>query len=262
MKTNTIEEIDALEGLKKLKSGSVDLTVTSPPYDDLRSYNGYSFDFEPIADQLYRVTAEGGVIVWVVADGTVKGSETGTSFRQALYFMELGFRLHDTMIYQKAGMGFRPPKRYGQVFEYMFILSKGSPKTFNLLSDRPNKTAGKKTPKPLRIGRRQNGKSYRASKEQYITPEYGTGLYATAPDPLWKEHPAVFPLKLAEDHIQSWSNSEDLVLDPFAGSGTTLIACEKLGRRYIGFELSAEYVELSKRRLEWYREQAGETEAA
>jgi site-specific DNA-methyltransferase (adenine-specific) len=133
---------DCAEVMAKMPAESVDLTITSPPYDDLRTYNGYSFDFEKIAKELYRITKPGGVLVWVVGDASVKGSETLTSFKQALYFRELGFNLHDTMIYKKTGIPFPSKTRYLQCFEYMFVFSKGKPKTINLLDDRPNATAG------------------------------------------------------------------------------------------------------------------------
>ena len=101
MKLNTIFNEDCLNTMRAMPDGVIDLVITSPPYDDLRNYKGYSFDFESIAKELFRVVKEGGVVVWVVGDATVDGSETGTSFRQALFFKEVGFNLHDTMIYMK-----------------------------------------------------------------------------------------------------------------------------------------------------------------
>lgn len=208
MKTNTIYNVDCLEGLRKLRDEVIDLTVTSPPYDNLRMYNGYSFDFENIAKELYRVTKTGGVIVWIVNDATVKGSETGTSFKQALYFKKIGFRLHDTMIWKKSGSPFPSKYRYYQTFEFMFIFSKGKPKTINLIADRKNKHAGEKITATERqvdgtlkesLGRKK-GRVIKKMGVRYnvweITQASGnkTG------------HPAVFPEALARDHILSWSN--------------------------------------------------------
>lgn len=253
MNLNTITHTDCLLGLKALPDACVDLTVTSPPYDNLRDYNGYSFDFELIAKEVYRVTKEGGVLVWVVADGTFKGGETGTSFKQALYFKEIGFTLHDTMIYMKNGFNFPAKTRYHQVFEYMFILSKGKPKTFNPIKDRPNKHSGK-TIKGR--DRQKDGSLKRVGERKPLEP-FGmrfnvweiNNLYSVATDKEAFKHPAVFPEQLAHDHIISWSNEGDTVLDPFAGSGTTLKVARDLNRQYIGFEISDEYVELIKRRL-------------
>mgnify|MGYP003678848411 CR=1 FL=1 len=242
---------DNVEILKGLESNSVDLTVTSPPYDGLRDYNGYSFDFEGVAQQLYRVTKLGGVIVWVVGDSVVKGSETGTSFRQALYFMEIGLRLHDTMIFKKLGSSSMPnPNRYSQEFEYMFILSKGSPKTVNKIKDKKNKTAGDVY--KHRYRNKETGKMvYR--EDTAITPEYGFRFnvweYSLGTSKGIGHHPAVFPEKLAHDHIVSWSNQGDLVLDPFVGSGTTCKMAKQLNRDYIGIDISSEYINIANDRV-------------
>lgn len=250
---DNIYNMDCLEGMRQMESESVDLTVTSPPYDNLRTYNGYCFDFENIAKELYRVTKEGGVVVWVVGDATIDGSETGTSFRQALYFMECGFKLHDTMIYQKQNYIPLTHNRYEQAFEFMFCLSKGKPKTFN-----PIKVECKNAGKLESYGserRRQidgnqamrapEGISYMATKDtKYHSNifEYACGLEKTG-------HPAPFPNMLAREQIISWSNEGDLVLDPFMGSGTTAFAALKDNRHYIGFEISAEYCQIIEKRL-------------
>ena len=223
----------------------IDLTVTSPPYDNLRIYNGFVFDFEAIAKQLYRVTKPGGVVVWVVGDATINGSETGTSFRQALYFMECGFNLHDTMIYQVAGTGAKGSTlAYWQSFEFMFVISKGQPKSFNPIADHKNKTAGAKNDKS------NNKNSTRLGI--YTTPEFSNRLnvwsYAVGCNNA--DHPAPFPEALAHDHILSWSNPGDLVLDCFAGSGTTLKMAKELGRHWIGVEISQEYCDLCKKRVD------------
>lgn len=230
MNLNTVYCGNCLDVLKGFPENCINLTVTSPPYDNLRSYNGYEFDFEGIARELFRVTANGGVVVWVVGDATDKGSETGTSFRQALYFKEIGFNLHDTMIYEKNSPAFparASSNRYTQIFEYMFVFSKGKPKC-NLICDKPNKWAGHKD---------FSGKLKNPVPD--FSPRNNIWKYTTSFNGV--KHPAPFPEKLAEDHILTWSNPGDLVLDPMAGSGTTLRAAKKAGRNYIGIEISEEY---------------------
>jgi site-specific DNA-methyltransferase (adenine-specific) len=241
LKLNQIHVMDCLSGLKSIEDKSVDLTVTSPPYDNLREYNGYSFDFENIAKELYRVTKDGGVVVWVVGDATLKGSETGTSFRQALYFKEIGFNIHDTMIYEKNSSTYpanAKSVRYSQIFEYMFVFSKGKPKTINLISDKPNKWAGHKD---------FSGKLKNPVPD--FSPRNNIWRYTTSFNDKTK-HPAVFPEQLANDHILSWSNEGDVVLDPFMGSGTTAKMAILNNRSYIGFEISSEYCDMANKRIE------------
>ena len=241
--------------------GQVDLIVTSPPYDNLRNYGGHGFDFEGVADACASALTEGGVLVWVVGDATLNGSETGTSFRQALYFMEQGLRLHDTMIYHKALPRYiKNEPRYANAFEYMFVLSKGKPKTFNPIIDSPNKHAGtvfKRNPQVresdgLVPERKHYGTLLRTatfSKRSNVW-RMATGGRHTAPDFVRaKEHPAIFPYQLASDHIRSWSNPGDLVLDPMAGSGTTVRAAVDLGRQAVGIDIHAEYCQLMRERL-------------
>jgi DNA modification methylase len=243
---------DCLEKMKDIKDGSIDLVVTSPPYDNMRSYKGYSFDFKNIAKHLFRVIKDGGVVVWVVGDATVNGSESGTSFKQALYFMQCGFRLHDTMIYEKNSSAFpanRNGNRYTQIFEYMFVFSKGKPKC-NLIIDKANKWAG--------FTNWGNNTQY--NKEGVLIQ---TNNIKPVPDfsprnNIWKYvvgfndktgHPAVFPEQLAYDHILSWSNEGDTVLDPFMGSGTTGKMAKILKRNFIGIEIAREYVEIAEKRI-------------
>ena len=232
-------------------NGCIDLTVTSPPYDNLRNYKGYTFDFEGVAQQLYRITKPGGVVVWVVGDATIKGSETGTSFKQALYFKEIGFRLHDTMIWNKGGFSAvgALKTRYAPVFEYMFILSKGKIRTFNPIKDRKNKHGGKKASGTIR---QVDGSTKPMSKVMIIN-EYGQRFNIWEQSPhrqFGKCHPAPFPEQLVSDHIISWSNKNDIVLDPFMGSGTTCKEALKLGRQYIGIDISQEYCNLAQQRLD------------
>lgn len=243
---------NCLDTMDFMADNSINLVVTSPPYDNLRKYNGYTFEFEKVANSLYRVLKPGGVIVWVVGDATIKGSETGTSFRQALYFKDIGFNLHDTMIYAKTNFIPLTHNRYEQQFEYMFIFSKGKPSTFN----------------PIRIPTKQPGKSYNLKRKGYCatvkegaqrrrdevvtTSEfkipgniffYSLGSHRTG-------HPAPFPEKLAEDHILSWSNPGDTIYDPFTGSGTVWKMCLLNGRKFIGSEISEDYCKIAENRIQ------------
>ena len=243
---------DCIEVMKTLPDNSVDLTVTSPPYDNLRTYSDtlvWNFDvFKQVAEQLYRVTKRGGVVVWVVGDATVKGSETGTSFKQALYFKEIGFNLHDTMIWEKTA---RIPTqdRYYNNFEYMFIISKGKPKSMNFIIDHPNVSAGKKRRKDKVINKGENIKS----DEYLIYPEFSrrTNVWRIhiGANKETKGHPAVFPEQLANDHIISWSNVGDTVLDPFMGSATTGKMALLNSRKFIGIEKVPEYFNISEQRI-------------
>lgn len=234
---------DCLEVMKTFPSECIDLTVTSPPYDNLRDYNGYSFDFEGIAKELYRVTKKGGVVCWVVGDATINGSETGTSFRQALFFKEIGFNLHDTMIYQKSFYAPKTHRRYEQVFEYMFVFSKGTPKTFNGIVKenvmKASMASGNHT--------QSNGTKKKMSASRKTHSLIGN-IIKYNPETK-SSHVAPFPEKLAEDHILSWSNEGDTVLDPMAGSGTTLKMAKKHNRNYIGIEISKEYIDIINKRL-------------
>lgn len=244
---------DSAEVLKTLDAASIDLTVTSPPYDNLRTYNGYVFDFETIARELYRVTKPGGVVVWVVGDATVNGSETGTSFRQALYFKECGFNLHDTMIWNKGGFSATGALavRYAPVYEFMFILSKGLPGTFNPIKDRKTIHGG-----VILHGTVRNPdgstKPVSGNGDKRIS-EYSQRFNIWDVSPVKEnregDHPAPFPEALARDHILSWSNPGDVVLDCFAGSGTTLKMAKETGRQYIGIEISPEYCKIIERRV-------------
>jgi DNA modification methylase len=253
MKYNKVYLGDCLEVMKDIPDKSIDMVLTSPPYDNLRTYNGYTFDFEGIAKELYRVTKDGGVVVWVVNDGTKNGGETGTSFRQALKFMDIGFILHDTMIYQKNSYPFPPVNRYYQQFEYMFVFSKGKPKTANI---QRQENVWKQKDKHSSTQRNKDGTTSHL--------KYETGLDTRKMDNVWKidtgymrgtkdkiafKHPATFPDLLAERHILSWSNEGDTILDPMAGSGTTLKMAKKNNRNYIGIEISKEYIEIINKRL-------------
>lgn len=241
-----ILEGDCLEIMPTLADKSVDLTVTSPPYDNLRTYNGNSsFDFKGVAKELFRVTKDGGVVVWVVGDATINGSETGTSFRQALYFKEIGFNLHDTMIYQKINYMPLTHNRYEQAFEYMFVFSKGKPVTFNALMKPSRQIKGGATFYE-NDGMLRKGHSPKGINEHKIISNIWPFIIGQNRN----GHPATFPEQLTTDHILSWSNEGDTVLDPFAGSGTTGIACLNTGRKFILIEKDAGYCEIIRKRIE------------
>ena len=251
MTPDTIYTGDNVATLKTFPDACIDLVVTSPPYDNLRTYGGHTWDFEGVARELTRVLKPGGVIVWVVADATVDGSETLTSMRQAIHFKDVcGLRVHDTMIYRKNSYMPLTHNRYEQSWEYMFVFSKGKPTAWNPIRV-PSLTAGTKR---NRGGSKQAEGTYaeRLRDERTVVNEtkqspniftYDVGKNDRS------EHNAPFPLDLARDHILSWSNGGDVVLDPFAGSGTTCLAARDAGRRYVGIEINAEYVEIINRRL-------------
>lgn len=250
---------DCIDIMQNLEKESVDMVLTSPPYDNIRNYKGIIWNeniWKKVIFNLYNILKIGGAAVWIVGDETIKGSESGTSFKQALYAKECGFNLHDTMIYQKDNP---PPvggsNRYYQHFEYMFIFSKGKLKTFNpIKTSRRNKWNDKRTKRVKGFNRNKDGEFIK--KEVSLTGDVKIGN-------VWKyivgggssseygvNHPAIFPLSLAYDHILSWSNENDIIFDPFMGSGTTLIAAKQLNRKAIGVEISKDYCEIAVNRLE------------
>jgi len=242
---------DAVSVMEQIPDCSVDLVVTSPPYDELRNYNGYNFDFEGIAKGLFRVVKKGGIVVWVVGDKIKNGNKTLTSFRQAILFQEIGFNIHDVMIFRKKNTPFMRTNAYTNCFEFMFVLSKDKPKTFNPLK---TKTA-RQGQEMLPFNKGADGVNKKILGE--LKPEktltniwdYAVGFGGTTSDKIAFKHPAVFPEKLAEDHILSWTNPGDVVFDPMCGSGTTCKMALKNNRFYIGCDISKEYVELTKERL-------------
>jgi len=248
------------ELLKEFPPEIIDLVVTSPPYDDLRDYNGvaaWNFDvFKKIAQELYRIIKPGGVVVWVIGDKTLKGKKSLTSFKQALFFQEIGFDMYDVIIYEKAGSGPPHPNRYFNAFEYMFVLSKGRPKTINILKDKPNKWAGHST--YGEVTRRERDGSL-TNKGKKVVNEFGVrtniwryanGKGFSTKDKFAYEHPAIFPEKLVADHIHSWSNPGDLVLDPFGGSGTTAKMAHLMGREWVLIDAVEDYCKIAKARME------------
>lgn len=256
----TLLQGDCLDKMAGFASGSVDLTVTSPPYDNLRTYNDSLNDWteakwQTVIAQLYRVTKQGGVVVWIVADATINGSETGTSFRQALHAMACGFRLHDTMIWDKIAVGAKGSNRaYWQAFEYMFVWTKGAVACFSPIRDRENATAGRRGGGGL--NRRANGSLRRdngsvASRVDEVTPQFSarTNVWSLGGKAECSNHPATFPEALARDHILSWSNEGETVLDPFMGSGTTGKMALLHGRKFVGIERDASYFEIARKRI-------------
>ena len=256
---------NCLDTLNRLEDNFIDLVLTSPPYDNLRTYGNitdWSFDvFKEIADLLVKKLKVGGVIMWNVQDATIKGSKTGSSFRQALYFMEKGLNLHDTMIYEKTGIAFAAGEksvRYSQAFEYCFILSKGKPKTVNIIMDKPNKWAGS-TSWGNAKSRNKEGELQDSGKKSKEIKPFGartniwriknSGGFGQKDNNAYK-HPATMPMELAKGHIETWSNKGDIVYDPFSGSGTTLKIADELGRNWIGSEISKEYCSIIEERLD------------
>ena len=248
---------DCLERMKEIPDNSIDLVVTSPPYDNLRTYkNSLNWNFEifqSVASELKRVLKVGGVIVWVIGDATIKGSETGTSFKQALYFKEIGLNLHDTMIYQKNSYPFPPSNRYYQQFEYMFVISKGSPKAFNGIRI---PTTYRKDTSEISTTRQRDGSTkamkYEKGKKDRLMDNIwplNTGYMRTTKDKEAYKHPAIFPDELAARHILSWTNQGDTILDPFMGSGTTGKQAKLLKRNFIGIECVEEYFRIAKQRI-------------
>lgn len=253
MRYNRFYRADCSEFMQTLDEGLIDLTVTSPPYDNLRDYQGYSFPFEEIANQLYRVTKKGGVVVWIVGD-KIHGGRSLTSFKQALYFQEAGFLAHDVMIYQKKNTPFMRNNAYTNAYEFMFVLSKGKPKTFNPLKEKTARNgyemvAHNKGPDGVN---KKILKELKKEKTRTNIWPYAVGFGGTTSDKIAFKHPAVFPEKLAEDHILSWTNKGDLVFDPMCGSGTTCKMAALNDRNWIGVDLSQEYIEIARQRLqEW-----------
>lgn len=251
MKLDNIYNRNCIDLMNEMEEESVDCVITSPPYDKLRDYKGYNFDCEKIVEGLFKVVKKGGVVVWVVGDAVIKGNKTLTSFRQALLFQEKGFNVHDVMIYKKKNTPFMRSNAYTNCFEYMFVFSKGSPKTFNPIKE-PTKRSGFEM---LVHNKKSDGVNKKILKELKTEKtlnniwEYSVGLGGTTNDKVAFKHPAVFPEKLAKDHIISWTNEGDVVFDPMCGSGTTCKMAKLLNRHYIGCDISNEYCEIANDRL-------------
>lgn len=251
---------DCLELMMKIPDSSINMVLTSPPYDNLRTYKGSlewgEHIWKPIIHEIYRIVKNGGVVVWIVGDATINGSETGTSFKQALWAIECGFNLHDTMIWKKTNPTPVDPRihRYTASFEYMFVFSKGKPLNGSLCRTEC-KTAGEirgYSQHASQLKKDGTKRTDRASKRAGKATNETKILDNVWMVPLPRNttgHPAVFPDKLAIDHIISWSNESDVVLDPFAGSGTTLLAAKNLNRQFIGIEKEKEYYDICLKRL-------------
>lgn len=254
LEINKVHNIDCVKGMSDIVNDSIDLTVTSPPFQALRDYNGFSWDFSSVAQELFRVTKQGGIVCWNEGDSVVDGSETLSPLAHAIYFKACGFNVHDTMIYQKKNFSNPEKTRYHQTWEYVFILSKGKPKTFNPIKDRPNICAGK-------IGSVGNNTVTQVDGSKLVRPrkvntQFGIRHNVWLGNTRGQEemgkslsHPAMMPRWLARDLILSWSNQNDVVLDPFAGSGTTLEEAQKTFRQFVGFEISEEYCKIANKNL-------------
>jgi len=253
MELNKIYNENCLDTMKLFKNNFIDMVLTSPPYDDLRNYNGYKFPFEKIVKELYRVLKIGGIIIWVVGDKTDKGSETLTSFKQALFFKEIGFNVHDTMIYYKNNPMPTTGKRYHQHFEYIFAFSKGTPHIFNPIIE-PTKYHGLANMKNRGKTGSLDYKKVERTKEKKVGNvfSYSIGGGISTKDKIAYKHPAIFPEQLAIDQIKTWSNENDLIYDPFMGSGTTAKIAQLFNRKWLGSEISKEYTEIANERLKKY----------
>jgi site-specific DNA-methyltransferase (adenine-specific) len=260
LEANKIYCGDNIELCKEIDDNNIDLTITSPPYSNIRKYQGFSWDFEKLAKELYRVTSDGGIVCWIINDQYIKGGRDLQSFKQAIYFKETcGFTIHDVMIYQKSGFNFPANNRYHQVYEYILVLTKGKIKTFNPLMDRKNAYPGQKA-HGLHRGADEN--SYQ-DMSQIIKAkpagEYGKRYNVwyvkvgkrkgVAQNDIAYKHPAIFPESLCGDLIKSFSNENDLIFDPFMGSGTVAIVCNNLKRNFLGLEISQEYCDIANKRL-------------
>ncbi len=247
-----IYNLDCVKGMRQLDDNVIDLTVTSPPYDSIRDYKGYKFNYKSIAKQLYRVTKKGGIVVWVVGDKINKGNKSLTSFMQALYFQKAGFNVHDVMIYQKKNTPFMRSNAYTNAYEFMFVFAKGTPRVFNPIKTKTARSGFEGLP----YNKKADGINKKAigelKKEKTLTNiwAYAVGLGGSTSDKIAFKHPAIFPEKLAADHIMSWTNEGDVVLDPMCGSGTTCKMAKLTGRKYLGFEISNEYCEVTNQRLQ------------
>jgi len=255
MELNKILKGDCLELMENIEDKSIDMIITSPPYDDIKNYNynlNWNFGiFKLISNEMNRVLKDGGVIIWVVNDKTQNGSESLSSFKQVIFFNELGLKLYDTMIYKKLNYTPLTHRRYEQEFEYMFCLSKGIPKTFNPIKIKC-KYGGTKSRGSPSFYKSNNDNLTKINK--YIINnekikgnifEYNTGSLTN----IKLNHPAVFPLELVNDQIISWSNENDIILDCFAGSGTTAIACINTNRNYILMEKEEKYIDIINDRI-------------
>lgn len=241
---------DSLDVLPSIDG--VNMVMTSPPYDGIRDYGeGFKpLDWQTCLTLLSQKILPGGVMVWNVGDQTVDGSESGTSFKQALHVMSQGLRLHDTMIYAKEGVTFPDANRYHPAFEYMFVFSNGAPKHFNGIKDWRNKWAGTKM---HGTDRNKDGTTTTISGVGRPVPELGLRrnwwVIPNAYNGDTEGHPAPMPYAMAYDHIASWSAPGETVLDPFLGSGTTALAAMKQGRKFVGIEIDEGYFEIAVKRV-------------
>lgn len=251
IKLNQVYQAECNEFMDSLEDNFIDLTVTSPPYDMLRSYNGFDFDFGQIAKNLYRVTKKGGIVVWVVGDKIKNGDRSLTSFKQALVFQEVGFKVHDVMIYRKKNTPFMRSNAYTNCFEFMFVLAKDTVNTFNPIKEKTVRQGFEKVPynKGPDAVNKKILKELKPEKTLTNIWDYAVGLHGSTSDKVAFKHPAIFPEKLAEDHILSWTNKGDIVFDPMCGSGTTCKMALIHGRNYLGCDISEEYIAVSNERL-------------
>lgn len=262
MQFGKIYHENCIDTLRRMPDDLIDMTITSPPYDDLRDYKGYHFPVEEIAAGLFQKTKSGGVVIWVVGDRTLNGGETLTSFQHAITFQKAGFKVHDTMIYAKNNpIPSDCGKRYRQCFEYMFCFSKGQPKTFNPITQTIKQEKAFKSFRITKVGRNDLAHDHVAPKERKVDNifyygdtevfYYNVGT-SSSKDKVAFDHPAIFPEQLVEDQIKTWTDAGDLVYDCFMGSGTSAKIAHLTGRNWLGSEVSADYINIAQRRLEQY----------
>lgn len=255
-KLNEVYCGDCVKLMKLLPDSTIDLVVTSPPYDKIRDYNGsIHFDLHKTGQEIFRVLKSGGIAVMVIQDQTKNFGKSLTSFKTIIDWCDnIGFKLFETIIYRKNGSeGVWWTKRFRVDHEYMPIFLKGKkPQYFNKEPLKiPSKHGGK-----VMTGsgsRKTNGETQktvtRAINFKKCRGTIWNYLMAGDKNPLKRKHPAVFPDKIPYDFIQCFCPEEGIVLDPFAGSGSTLVMAKKLRRSFIGFDIVPEYCELARERL-------------
>jgi site-specific DNA-methyltransferase (adenine-specific) len=253
---NKVYQQDCIVGMRKIPDGAIDLVVTSPPYDNLRDYNGYSVDLNETGKNIYRILKDGGVAVMVIQDQTKNFGKSLTSFRTIVDWCDnVGFKLFECVIYRKNGTeGAWWKNRFRVDHEYMPIFLKGEkPQYFNKDSLKVKSKHGGKimTGFANRKTNGETGKSItKAINEMKCRGTVWDYLMAGDKDPVKRKHPAPFPDKIPFDFINCFCPPNGIVLDPFVGSGSTVVGAKKLNRSFIGFDISEEYCNLTRKRLD------------
>lgn len=246
---------DAIEHASTLASDSVDLVLFSPPYDGVRDYRGnWTLDLPALGSELLRVVKDGGFAVMVIADGTKNQRKSMTTFRTAVAWEDAGWSLFESVIYSRDG---RPGAWWATRFrvdhEHILMFYKGKrprPVTHHDGLRVPSKHAGKKWTGTQRL---TDGTLVKTSATVAADKCRGTiWHYATSNSEgnrTKAKHPATFPDALARDVILALSAPGDVVYDPMMGSGTSVVIAAQEGRRWLGNDFFAEYVEIAQQRL-------------